>query len=70
MGLAIRYAIGAVGVLWFIPEVLALYEALYEFYLRVDKHPVAMSIVALVVILILRMLWKTPIDAKTRRSAQ
>lgn len=69
VGLSIRYAIGTVGVLWFIPEMAALYEVLYEFYLYVDKHPVAMAVVLAVFIFILRVLWTTPIDAKTGRSA-
>jgi hypothetical protein len=68
VGLAIRYAIGAGGVLWFVPEVLALYEVFYEFYLRVDKHPIAMLIVLIVVVVALRVLWTTPINEKTGRS--
>jgi hypothetical protein len=68
VGLGIRYAIGAVGVLWFIPEVLALYEVFYEFYLRVDKHPIAMGLVFLVVVSVLRILWKTPINPDTGKS--
>lgn len=68
VGLSVRYAIGAVGVLWFIPEILALYEVFYEFYLRVDKHPVAMSIVLLMVIWIWRVLWKTPVNPSTGKS--
>jgi hypothetical protein len=68
VGLAIRYAIGAGGVLWFVPEVLALYELFYEFYLRVDKHPIAMLIVLIVVVVALRVLWTTPINEKTGRS--
>ena len=70
VGLAIRYGIGAVGVAWFIPETLAFYDVLYEFYLRVDLHPVAMTIVALIYIACIRVIYKTPIDDKTGRSAQ
>ena len=69
VGLAIRYAIGTVGVLWYIPEIAALYEVLYEFYLYVDRHPVAMTIVLASFVFILRVLWRTPIDSKTGRSA-
>ena len=69
VGLAIRYAIGAVGVLWFIPEILALYEVFYEFYLYVDRHPLVMALVLLSVIAALRILWKTPINPSTGRSA-
>jgi hypothetical protein len=70
VGLAIRYGIGAVGVAWFIPETLAFYDVLYEFYLRVDLHPIAMTIVALTYIACIRVIYKTPIDDKTGRSAQ
>ena len=69
VGMSIRYAIGAVGVLWFIPEILALYEVFYEFYLYVDRHPIAMAFILLMVIAILRLLWTTPINEKTGRSA-
>ena len=69
VGMSIRYAIGAVGVLWFIPEILALYEVFYEFYLYVDRHPIAMAFILLMVIVILRLLWTTPINEKTGRSA-
>lgn len=69
VGLSIRYAIGTVGVLWFIPEMGALYEVIYEFYLRVDKHPIAMSVVLAIFVFVLRLLWKTPIDEKTGRSS-
>ena len=68
VGMSIRYAIGTVGVLWFIPEILALYEVFYEFYLYVDRHPIAMTIVLLVVIAALRILWTTPISERTGRS--
>lgn len=70
VGLAIRYGIGAVGVAWFIPETLAFYDVLYEFYLRVDLHPIAMTIVALTYIACIRVIYTTPIDDKTGRSAQ
>ena len=69
VGLAIRYAIGTVGVLWYIPEIAALYEVLYEFYLYVDRHPIAMTFVLASFIFVLRVLWRTPIDEKTGRSA-
>ena len=69
VGLAIRYGIGAVGVAWFIPETLAFYGILYEFYLRVDLHPIPMAIVALTYIACIRVIYKTPIDEKTGRSA-
>ena len=69
VGLAIRYGIGAVGVAWFIPETLAFYDILYEFYLRADLHPVAMSAVTLVYIACIRLIYTTPINEKTGRSA-
>lgn len=69
VGLAIRYGIGAVGVAWFIPETLAFYGILYEFYLRVDLHPIAMSIVALAYIGSIRVIYKTAINEQTGRSA-
>ncbi len=69
VGLAIRYGIGAVGVAWFIPETLAFYGVLYEFYLRVDLHPISMTIVALLYIGGLVTLFRTPINDKTGRSA-
>jgi hypothetical protein len=68
VGLSIRYAIGTVGVLWYIPEIAALYEVFYEFYLYVDRHPIAMALVLASFIFILRVLWKTPVDPKTGRS--
>ena len=67
-GFAMRYGIGAVGVAWYIPECLALYEWLYEFYLRPDLHPVAMSLVLVAFIAILVILWRTPVDAETGRA--
>ena len=70
VGLAIRYGIGAVGVAWFIPETLAFYDVLYEFYIRADLHPIAMSVVALVYVASMVILYRTPIDAKTGRSAR
>ena len=69
VGLAIRYGIGAVGVAWFIPETLAFYDILYEFYLRADLHPVAMSAVTLVYIACIRLIYTTPVNEKTGRSA-
>lgn len=69
VGLAIRYGIGAVGVAWFIPETLAFYEYLYEFYLRIDLHPVPMLIVIALYIACIRVIYKTPINEKTGRSA-
>jgi hypothetical protein len=68
VGLSIRYGIGAVGVLWFVPEVLALYEVFYEFYIYVDKHPIAMSLVLAIFLFILRVLWLTPVSETTGRS--
>jgi hypothetical protein len=70
VGLAIRYGIGALGVAWFIPETLAFYGVLYEFYIRADLHPIAMSAVTLVYIASMVILYRTPIDAKTGRSAR
>ncbi|TXS96406.1 hypothetical protein FV139_02625 [Parahaliea maris] len=67
-GLAIRYGIGAVGVAWFIPETFAFYEVLYEFYLRADQHPIAMTVVLLLYIFCIRLLWTTPIDERTGRA--
>lgn len=69
VGLAIRYGIGAMGVAWFIPETLAFYGVLYEFYLRADLHPIAMTLVALTYIGCIVLIYKTPINDKTRRSA-
>ncbi|MGI9232144.1 MAG: hypothetical protein ACR2RD_00800 [Woeseiaceae bacterium] len=68
VGFTIRYGIGAVGVAWFIPEALALYEKLYEFYIRADKHPIAMTIVLAVFVAILVLLWRTPVDTDTGRA--
>jgi hypothetical protein len=68
VGFTIRYGIGAVGVAWYIPECLALYEKIYEFYLRVDLHPIAMTFVLVVFIAIFVILWKTPVDEKTGKS--
>lgn len=62
VGFTIRYGIGAVGVAWYIPEALALYEKFYEFYLRADKHPYAMLLVLILTITIFVILWKTPVD--------
>jgi len=69
-GLAIRYGIGAVGVAWFIPETLAFYELLYEFYLRADQHPIAVGTLLALYVFCFRVLWKTPIDARTGRAAR
>lgn len=69
VGLSIRYGIGAMGVAWFIPETLAFYDVLYEFYLRADLHPIAMSVVAITYIACIVILYKTPINEKTGRSA-
>ena len=69
VGLAIRYGIGTVGVAWFIPETLAFYELFHEFYLRVDEHPFKMLIVLCLFVTIFWLLWTTPINEKTQRSA-
>ncbi len=69
-GLAIRYGIGAVGVAWFIPETFAFYELLYEFYLRADRHPIAMATVLLLYVFCIRVLWTTPIDPRSGRAAR
>ena len=68
VGLAIRYAIGTGGVLWFIPELAALYEKFYEFYLYSNRHPIAILVILAAVIAIWVILWKTPINTKTGRS--
>jgi hypothetical protein len=68
VGLAIRYGIGTGGVLWFIPEIAALYEKFYEFYLYANRHPVIMLGVLLAVIFIWVILWRTPINQNTGRS--
>lgn len=70
VGLTIRYGIGAIGVAWFIPEVAALYEVFYEFYLYMDKHPIAVLTMLFVYGWIIRWIWLTPIDPKTQRSAR
>jgi len=67
-GFTLRYGIGAVGVAWYIPECLALYEHLYEFYLRPDLHPIAMTFVLVAFVWIIRVLWKTPVDPETGRA--
>jgi len=68
VGFTIRYGIGAVGVAWYIPEALALYERLYEFYVRADKHPIAMTLVLAAFVAIYVFLWRTPVSAETGRS--
>ncbi len=68
VGFTIRYGIGAVGVAWFIPEVLALYERFYEFYLYANKHPIAMTAVFFAYVGILVFLWRTPVNAETGRA--
>ncbi len=68
VGLAVRYGIGAMGVAWFIPETLAFYDVLYEFYLRADLHPIAMTTVTVVYVACLVILYKTTINEKTGRS--
>lgn len=69
VGLSVRYGIGTAGVAWFIPETLAFYGIFEEFYLRVDQHPIKMLVVLLVFIYVFRLLWTTPINEKTQRSA-
>jgi hypothetical protein len=68
VGLSIRYGIGAMGVAWFIPEILALYESFYEFYLYADKHPIAALVMIFMYGWIIRWIWKTPINPETQRS--
>lgn len=67
-GFALRYGIGAVGVAWFIPEVLALYGKFYEFYIYANKHPYAMTAVFIAFVAIWIFLWRTPVDEKTGRA--
>ena len=69
-GWTIRYGIGAAGVAWFIPETLAFYGVLYEFYLRIDLHPIAMTAVAALFIACICVLYRAPIDPKSGRSSQ
>jgi len=66
VGFTIRYGIGAVGVAWYIPEALALYEKFYEFYIYADKHPIAIVTVLVVYIIIFVFLWKTPVSESGR----
>ena len=61
VGFTVRYGIGAVGVAWYIPEALALYEKFYEFYIHADKHPYAILAVLIAFITIFTILWKTPV---------
>ena len=68
VGFTIRYGIGAVGVAWFIPEALALYEKFYEFYIYVDKHPIAMLAVLIIYVAILVILWRTPVNEETGKA--
>ena len=68
VGFALRYGIGAVGVAWFIPEVLALYEKFYEFYLWANKYPITMTSIFVIYIGILVFLWRTPVDPETGRA--
>jgi len=70
VGFTIRYGIGAVGVFWYIPEALALYEKFYEFYIYANKHPIAMTAVLIAFIAIWVFLWKTPVkeSGKSERS--
>ncbi|MCH9695350.1 MAG: hypothetical protein K0U72_12640 [Gammaproteobacteria bacterium] len=68
VGFTIRYGIGAVGVAWYIPEILALYEKLYEFYLYADKHPIAILAVLVIFVFIFVVLWRTPVDKESGRA--
>jgi len=68
VGFTIRYGIGAVGVAWYIPEMLALYERFYEFYLYADKHPVAILAVLVIFVSIVVVLWRAPVDAESGRA--
>ena len=67
-GLCMRYGIGALGVAWFIPEMLALYEVFYEFYLYADRHPWLCLLMLIAYLAIIRWLWLTPTNPKTGRS--
>ena len=62
VGFTVRYGIGAVGVAWYIPEALALYEKFYEFYIYANKHPYAMLAVTIAFIAIFTILWRTPVS--------
>ena len=66
VGFTVRYGIGAVGVAWYIPEALALYEKFYEFYIYADKHPIAILFVLVAFVAIFVFLWRTPVDDKGR----
>ena len=68
-GLAVRYAIGAVGVFWFIPEILALYEVFSEFYIYIDRHWLVMTGVIVLFVVLFRKLWTIPVDSRTGRAA-
>lgn len=68
VGFAIRYGIGAVGVAWFIPEVAALYEKFYEFYLYANKYPITMTAIFIAYVGILVFFWRTPVNAETGRA--
>lgn len=69
VGLAVRYGIGAAGVAWFIPETAAFYGVFHEFYLRMDQYPISMLIILVIYCSVFRILWTTPINSKTQRSA-
>jgi hypothetical protein len=68
VGFTIRYGIGAVGVAWFIPEVLALYEKFYEFYIYANRHPIAMTLVLVAFVGLIVFFWKTPVNPETGRA--
>jgi len=68
VGMAIRYGIGAVGVAWFLPEILALYEVFYEFYLYADRHPVITLVMIGLYAFCIGWIWKTPVNPETGRS--
>ena len=68
VGMAIRYGIGAVGVFWFVPEMAALYEVFYEFYLYSNRHPIAVTAILIGFIYLIVWVRRTPINPQTQRS--
>ncbi len=68
VGMAIRYAIGAVGVFWYTPEYTTLigwYREPWVYYL---DYPITASLILIAFIVLTVVVYKTPVNKETGKS--
>jgi len=68
VGLSIRYAIGAVAVMWFVPEQTTLWGWYKEPWVYYNDYPITASLILISYVVLMRVVWKTPTNPETGKS--